>query len=301
VTSPDSFDVESELVGLIVDRIASHERSQQRAIGASELGTPCLRKLGLKIYQADPVPEQLDPQGKWRPTVGTAVHEWLAEMLRAENARLASEARSLNSDESWAADAPCHPWCGEPTKGRAEHRDRWLVEYRTPIGTIDGKTIPGNLDAFDRLTGTLIDWKVVGPTAIKGYKRDQHPGEQYEVQGQLYGRGLTRAQEGEDVRYIAIMFLPSNGELKDRFYWEEEYDPEVGKRILKRARDISRLIDEEGESIFRRLKTVDDHCNHCPFFSPGTKSPVECPGDPSLTANMEEGFSDLLPNGVPGA
>jgi hypothetical protein len=284
----ETLDMGEYLRGLIARRIEIHERSLQTVIGASELGTPCIRKLGHKLNQTPPVPDQVDGDDKWRPTVGTAVHEWLATMLRADNARLAQEA------PSGIAHCDVHPWC----VGETCHRDRWLVEYSTPIGTIGEDKVPGNLDVFDRFTGTMVDWKIVGPTALKSYKRDRHPGQQYRVQVQLYGRGLHRAG-GEDVKYVGIMFLPSNGELKDHFYWEEEYDPEVGKDALARAREVKNLIDTEGPSILGKLKTTDDHCAHCPFFSPGaTDLERECPGDPSLTANMDEGFADILPPGV---
>lgn len=288
-----TVDMGEVLRAIIARRIEAHGRSQQKMIGASELGTPCIRKLAHKLNQTPPVAGQADGDDKWRPTVGTAVHEWLADMLRAENERYRAEAVGQHGE-------PCHPWCAAyDDNGNWTHIDRWLVEYSTPIGTIDGEKIPGNLDVFDRFTGTMVDWKIVGPTALKGYKRDRSPGPQYRVQVHLYGRGLHRAG-GEDVRYVAVMFLPSNGELKDHFYWEEAYDPEVGKQALARAREIQRLVTDEGPTIFAKLKTVDDHCSHCPFFSPGTTElETECPGDPSLTADMSESFADLLPKGAP--
>lgn len=309
-TDPGKLDMGAELRSLIADRIENHERSLQRIIGASEIGTPCVRKLALKLSDVDPVPEQLDADDKWRATVGAAVHDWLAAMLRADNERLHRE-----SEEFWsrgfeehrgraktavAKGAQCHPWC-KP----GSHVDRWVIEHRTPIGTIDGREIPGTLDVYDRHSKTMIDWKVPGPTAIKKYRSQKDPGPEYRTQVQLYGRGLSRIA-GEDVQYVGIMFLPSNGELKTAFYWEEPFDPEVGKEALRRARELLRFVQEEqaadgDDSVFRRLKTTDDHCSHCPFFSPGSNNPVECPGDPSLTANMEDSFTDLLPHGLPGA
>jgi hypothetical protein len=301
--SGEDTDVEEMLLDLIRDRIANHERSQQTAIGASEIGTPCARKLALKLAMqvgdVEPVPEQMEDD-KWRATVGIAVHAWLAEMLRAENERYEIESRT------WSEGTLCHEWCelGEPDEHGLTapiHRDRYLIEHHTPIGTINGEPVPGNLDVFDRHTKTMVDWKIVGPTAIKTYKRDQHPGDEYEVQVQLYGRGLSRVHPVEDVRYVGIMFLPSNGELnKNSFYWETEFDPEVGKAALKRAREIQNLLDDRGLAIIPELKTVDDHCNHCPFFSPGTDDVEhECPGDPSLVAKADEQLADLFPNGLP--
>lgn len=292
------IDVGEELCELIAARIESHERSLQVEIGASELGTPCIRRLGLKLAEVPAVTVQRLGSSAWRPTVGVAVHDWLADMLRAHNAVLAAEAKACPDNEQ------CHPWCGEPDdhavdhpvaieNRRGQHVDRWLVEQHTAVGTIYEREVPGTMDVFDRWTHTLVDWKIVGPTAIKNYRKEKDPGPGYKTQAHLYGRGLSR-KLGERVDYVGIMFLPSNGELKDHFYWEEEFDPKVGAEALRRARELLRLIQDEGETIFRKLKTVNDHCAQCPFFAPGSNSPIECPGDPSLTANMDEGFADIL-------
>lgn len=299
MTSIETADVAQTLIDLIADRIEHDERSLQKEIGASEIGTPCVRKLALKLSGTDPVPVQVLGEDHWRATVGTAVHAWLAAMLRDDNARLAVAAINWKGKPG----ERCHEWCDEAVRvekrplGKPRHKDRWIVEHRTPIGTIDSITVPGTLDVYDRLTHTLVDWKVPGPTAIKKYRHDKSPGPEYETQVQLYGRGLSRVA-GEDVRWVGIMFLPANGELKDHFYWETEFDPEVGKEALRRAREVSRLVAEEGRAIIGKLKTFNDHCSHCPFFSPGTHDlEHECPGDPSLMANADDALADILPNG----
>lgn len=285
----DQLDMEVELKEVITRWMHNHERSLQDAVGASEIGTPCDRRLAFKLAGVDAVPEQEDDD-RWRAQVGTAVHADLARMLQAENERYNNESEDVPIGEQ------CHPWCAEDG-AKDGHVDRWLVEYKTPVGTINGMEIPGNLDVFDRWTHTLVDWKIVGPTAIKNYRSKRDPGEAYKVQGQLYARGLTRVG-GEDVRWVAIMFLPSNGELKMGYYWETEYDGEFGNAALRRARRIDNLVETEGLSVIATLDTVDDHCAHCPFFAPGTTDlEHECPGDPSLTENMEDYARDLLPNG----
>jgi hypothetical protein len=287
------IDMGDELRSIIGQRIEAHERSLQTIIGASEVGTPCIRKLGLKLNQTPPVPEQVDGDDQWRATVGVAVHDWLAKMLEADNARLQAEA------DAWTdADTLCHPWCLLAESDRPGHLDRWLVETHTPVGTIYEQEVPGTLDVYDRWTHTLVDWKIPGPTAIKRYRQTKDPGPEYKTQIQLYGRGLKRKSD-EDVKWVGIMFLPSNGELKGSYYWETEFDPEVGKEALRRAREIYRLVQDEGPEIYRKLKTTNDHCVHCPFFEPDTRDPLHCPGDPSLTADMADSFSDLLPHGAP--
>lgn len=282
-----TIDMGDELRSIIGQRIEAHERSLQKIIGASELGTPCIRKLALKLAQAPPVPEQIDGDDQWRATVGTAVHEWLGHMLDADNARLESEC----DDETGRCE---HPWCPD-----GQHRDRWLVETHTAVGTVYGVEVPGTMDVYDRWTHTVVDWKIPGPTAIKRYRQTKDPGPEYRVQIQCYGRGLAR-RHGEDVRWVGIMFLPANGELRGSYYWETEYDPEVGKEAFTRAREVMALVTEEGPDIFRKLSTVNDHCIHCPFFEPGATDPMRCPGDPSMLEAGADSFADLLPKGAPG-
>jgi hypothetical protein len=163
--------LDEELHELIATRIGSHERSLQVRIGPSELGTPCHRRLAYKLTGTPEVETQSD--GKrvpWRPTVGSALHDWMADTLRADNARLVS----------------------------LGHSPRWLVEERVVVGTIAGEEIDGTADAVDVETKTVIDWKFPGPTALKQIKRDilnpdgPGPPRDYRVQVQLYGRGLVR-------------------------------------------------------------------------------------------------------------
>lgn len=253
---------DADLLALIDARVRGHERSQQVRIGPSEIGVTCSRKLAMKLAQ---VPDAAGGPDRtpWRPTVGTAVHAWLAEMLEADNA-----ATGLS----------------EP---------RWLVEQRVVVGTLDGEAIPGTVDVFDVELGRVVDWKIVGPTSLRDYRRNG-PGRQYRVQVHLYGRGLARL--GHDVREVAIAFLPSNGELSDAVWWSEPYNPEIGKRAFERIRALKADFDDIGPDLFAELPTRNDHCEHCPFFVPGTKDlTVSCPGDAGMLANPGDQFSDLLP------
>lgn len=281
------------LARLIAARIAAHERSAQVSVGPSELGTPCARKLGFKLAHVEPV-NGLDDV-PWRPTVGTAVHEWLAAMLRAENARLQAEVDAATARKKTA---PCgHPWCGP-----FGHEDRFLVEYRTVVGTLADHPVPGTIDVFDRATGRVIDWKIVGPTTLREQRKrcrkgGPGPGTGYREQGQLYARGLHRS-DGFEVAEVCVYFLPSNGELDDAVFWSEPYDPAVGAAVLRRARAILAALAEHGpQRVLPKLQRVNDHCAHCPFFAPGTTDlTVGCPGADDLIANTGDRFNDLLPS-----
>jgi hypothetical protein len=65
----------------IIDHSTWTPRSRQTAIGLSEIGDPCSRKLGYKTLGIDKTNTQTDP---WPMISGSAIHEWLAECFGTE-------------------------------------------------------------------------------------------------------------------------------------------------------------------------------------------------------------------------
>lgn len=234
--------VRAELLGLIEHAIINHPRSQQQEIGPSEIGTPCDRRLGFKLGD---VARFRPESAAWRPTVGTATHAWLADQLVAAN--------------------------------RAAGIDRWLSELKINVGQIDGVDVFGNTDAYDTATGTVIDFKIVGPTSLRRYKAG--PGPQYRTQVHLYGRGV--AALGFPVNRVAILFLPANGELSDHVWWTEPYDDNRAIAALLRASSIRQAIRlVSPAAVIPHLTATPTHCQYCPWFNPvSTDAATSCPGD----------------------
>lgn len=225
-----------------------HPRSLQAAVGPSELGTPCTRRLAYKILGQD---QPNDDRDQWLSTIGTAVHAWQAETFMAENQRLAS---------------------GPPYRTL----DRYLVEHRVhlPAG------ISGSCDLYDRETGGVIDWKVTSPDNIKKYRRSG-PGRQYRTQAHLYGLGMLLA--GEHPRYVADVFLPRGGLLSGLHVWSEPFDPSVAADAITRyqaTRDALVAVDPElHPERWAMFPTADAHCNWCPFHLPMSADLGKgCPG-----------------------
>lgn len=68
-----------EDIGKIIRWAAGNsERSKQIALGCSEIGDPCERKIGMTMAGIEQVNFTADP---WPSTVGTAVHTWLADAV----------------------------------------------------------------------------------------------------------------------------------------------------------------------------------------------------------------------------
>lgn len=246
----DPMLLRDELLHVIATHIDNHPRSAQTRIGPSEVGGPCPRRIAYKLAGT---PEANVRTAPWRPTVGTAVHSWLEQACEAWNA--------------------------------AHSVERFYLEQKVTVGTIGGVEITGSCDCYDRITATVVDWKVVGPTALRNYKAAKHPGEQYRTQAHLYGRGFVR--EGLPVDHVAVMFLPQSGELTDAYYWTEPYEEQVALAGLSRADGIATLVAALGLNAPAQLPAVDAHCGFCPWLVRGsTDLTTGCPGGDSGGKNV---------------
>jgi hypothetical protein len=231
---------------------AAAPRSRQVELGPSEAGEPCTRRLAYKLLDWDRPDRAMD---RWAPVQGVAVHAWLAEAFRAENERLG--------------------------------RDRYLIERRVqPLTDEQARQagLPGGLagscDLFDRDQGLVTDWKHVGRTRLAKYTAEG-PGQQYRTQAHLYGRGMAAA--GEDVRDVAVVFLPRASSLTGIHVWREPYDPAVAAAVVARLtaiRDAVIALDpEKYPGRWGLFPTAADSCRFCPWLKPGSRYlAMGCPG-----------------------
>jgi hypothetical protein len=230
---------------------ASRPRSRQTALGPSELGTPCQRQMAYKLAG---VPRQLpDKRPPWAPMQGTAMHGLMEEALRFHNGQL----------------------------GRA----RWVIEERLHMDD----EITGSGDAFDTDTGTVVDWKYVGVTALRKVKRKTVPNEQlisptYRVQGHLYGYGHARA--GRDVRWVRFVLLARSHDYDDSAEWTEPYRPDIAEDAIGRYHATKTLIAGLPLAANPALWAVvpaapsEDACAWCPFRRAGGPADgTGCPGN----------------------
>jgi hypothetical protein len=149
----DADPVQQTITAVVRGAALNAPRSQQSAIGPSEIGDECTRRVAYRLLDLAPANPGGDP---WPSIVGTAVHAWLADAFEAHNNVL--------------------------------HRRRWLVENR--VFLTDG--ISGTCDLYDTDTRTVIDHKVLGTTSLKKVKVEGPPS-RYRTQLHLYGYGYERA------------------------------------------------------------------------------------------------------------
>lgn len=137
------------------NRNTSDNRSAQRTLGPSEVGSECDRQIAMKLLGVTPA----NPQEGWAPFVGTAVHEELARMFQ---------------------------WANGAQSGRYE------VEMRLSFGN---PLVPkGTGDLLDRVMMMFIDHKLMGRWSLDKLIQNG-PSQTYRKQVHIYGYGAELAGE----------------------------------------------------------------------------------------------------------
>lgn len=243
-TGQGDLAIRSELIDVVKAFDAAHSRSQQTAIGLSEIGHPCARRIA---YKRSGFPEPENPSNDpWLTIIGTATHAWLADALAHANARA-----------GW---------------------ERFLIEERVWIR----HDLGGTGDVLDQQTNTVIDHKVVGKSSMDKY-RLHGPGPQYEVQAHSYGLGWVQRGYQVDKVAIAFYprhtFLDSGF-----FVWSAPHDPSRVEQAVRRLDTIDALVAKlnpamNPEQFTKIPRSPDRNCRYCPFWKPGKDTGATCPGE----------------------
>lgn len=160
----------------------------------------------------------------------------------------------------------------------AKYPDRFEVEQKVQIRA----NLSGTVDLFDKQTGTVIDWKTTSPASVKT-KRSEGATEQQRIQVQLYGYG--KARQGVEVNKVALIFLPTGGQISDMHVELFDYDESVAIKALERLDSVYSLLAsidvEENPQMWPLIPATPSRmCNYCPYFRPfSTDLAVACNGE----------------------
>lgn len=223
-------------------RNSNSSRSKQKAIGVSEVGDPCPRKLAYKILDWQPTNIHTDP---WAAIQGTAIHEWLAGAFERFNEK----------------DNP-----------------RFLIEFRVQI-TDD---LGGTADLFDTTDGVVIDHKCVGSSSMKNRKKDGATHQQrvqinlYGLGMEKAGHKVNKVALayyplGGRLDGLHTVVEPYNRQLAlDAI---ERLD---GIKLL-----VWQLDPENNPQNWELIPKVTSYnCLYCPFYLPNSKDASKgCPGE----------------------
>lgn len=228
---------------LIVDTAARAPRSRQTALGPSQIGEVCTRKIAYQIHDWPKVNTSYDP---WAAVQGNAVHDWMAHLFAKR----------------------------DPKRYRVEHR----LTIRE--GYTDHARIGGSCDLYDTATGTVWDWKLTGKSSIEKYQK-HGPGQKYRWQAHLYGMGWENA--GIVPSRVAICFLPRYHVLEPYVFTEPYSRATAEKALgrLDEIHSLILALDPESNPESWTSFPTDPKatCAWCPYLKPGsTDLSVGCPG-----------------------
>lgn len=204
-------------------------RSQQAAIGPSELGTACDRKIAYRMAGVAEVNQWMDPLPA---IVGTSVHQWLEKAVNRFQA--------------------------------IHHMDRWETEITIQPDPL----VTGHCDLYDRDKAMVLDFKTVSPTKLKEWKRKGPPAH-YIDQVNLYAKGLLlTGRKVTKVALMAIPrsgwlreiqtwvgdYDPGRAQSAlDRMY-------AIGNKLIEMG---SEIVFEQIEG------TPGPECSYCPWYRGG--------------------------------
>lgn len=139
--------------------------------------------------------------------------------------------------------------------------------------------IPGKLDLFIRRRATIVDFKTTTKAKIKQLQREGPP-RPYVVQLNIYAAGLIEA--GEQVRTVALCYVPLDGELSDIWVWTAPPDRALADDAISSFLVNAQTKPEDAPRVPSRL------CGWCAHYQPGsTDKASSCPGQTDVQVEGE--------------
>lgn len=188
------------------------ERSLQRQIGISEVGSDCRKCVARKLAQV-----YKKPEGSWFPFIGTAVHQALEDgFARWENDYILESRLHVHSYKGLELGGSCDMAALVPEQ---------LIEPKS-CDCEDRATCGG---PFCNPTLVVNDWKIVGERTLKEAAKGKIKN-QYRIQAMLYGLGWKK--KGFHVSHVALSFLPRDKDLSEAEVVMLRYDERVAMDAL---------------------------------------------------------------------
>lgn len=150
---PFSVMLKQKLTDIIISYDNENPRSKQQAIGPSEIGDPCDRRIGYRLANIPEVNTRFDP---WAGIVGTALHSWLEKAVSV--------------------------WCQEHGSS----------DWHTETTLILNEFVEGHADLYNSQYQAVIDWKSASQDVLRRAEL-HGPSEGYMVQTHLYGYMFEQA------------------------------------------------------------------------------------------------------------
>jgi hypothetical protein len=231
--------IKDDIIAMIKARDLAAPRSQQRELGPSEIGHPCMRKLAYGLMQVDRCNPSFDPLPA---IIGTATHKWLESAAMYANTTLG--------------------------------RHRWQVEVRVN----PAPWLSGSCDLYDADTATVVDYKVPGASRMKAYKSgpsDQYR-TQVHLYGKGF-RNAGLPVETVAIMFIPRGGTLASSILWSEPYDESIANAALARRDQV-ACLLNDFQVEKTPERYEWFSRSGPDCMFCPWFSPNPTSALQCGG-----------------------
>jgi hypothetical protein len=227
---PRTTALKAELSKIILWNEQNSSRSQQRAIGPSELGNECNRRIAYRIAGTTAVNIWADP---WPAIVGTSVHDWLEKAINRY-------------------------------QGQVED-----LSYATELRVYPDALVKGRSDIFKYSDGLVVDWKTTGANGMRKLHKGLIP-EGYKTQVMIYGLGHKRAgREVREVALVFLPRSGWLDDMYIwRAPYDEEVALKALARMYAIGDQLIGMDIENNPHRFQFVEaTPGDECVWCPFFN----------------------------------
>lgn len=227
-SNPHATALKHELSQVILWNEHNAPRSLQRAIGPSELGDPCDRKLAYRIAGIEPV-NFGDP---WPAIVGTSIHDWLE--------------RAINRYQSTVKD----------------------LGYLTECRVYPDPMVKGRSDLFHVPTGTVVDHKTTGTDGMRKIRKGTIPDgyrTQVQVYGLGHRRAGREVKNVALIFYPRSGWLDDAYVWVEPY--DEQVAAAALRRLYRVAYELLDHDIENNPHRFQLVEpTPGDSCVWCPFY-----------------------------------
>lgn len=245
------MEVREDLLEIIQWGNQSSARTQQVALGCSEAGNPCSRRIAYKLSGAKTVnwPDPL------KANMGTAFHHWL-------DART-TEFQQVNGTSEWLTETQV-----------------WPADF-----------LKGHVDLYSRLRHLVLDWKTTSTDILKQWRKEGIPesyktqimlyGKGMIRAGHPVDRvGLVAISRSGALRDVLVLTLP----------YDEEYALTALRRVWNIGKQVHELDVERNPANYAKIEAYTDTrmCGYCPFYKGGSQ-PADgngCPGKPGTVEDL---------------
>jgi hypothetical protein len=230
--SPYDLGLKDDLINIVRWSANNSTRSQQVALGCSEVGHSCDRRIAYRMAGIAEPNNWTDP---WPAVVGTSIHSWMEQAV--------NDYQHVHGIKEWL----------------------------TEMEVLPNPLVMGHTDLFHLPSHAVLDWKFPSPDNVKKM-RQSGPSQQYMTQVHLYGLGHVNAgRKVERVGIVALgrqgwlkdMYVhtvPFDQSVAEKAI-QRIYD--IGAKLIE-----SDILNNP--KVWRDIPSQPDRlCTYCPWYRSG--------------------------------